>query len=143
MLELFHSWCHMFNVPRLQVHLEIAPDSQNVTSESFDELKVNNTLRYEVLTEIFSSLGLSCEVNQTPALSPVHLLATCQVRSTLLAHHDSQNHSDTSKQLVTVRQLRQSHLSTSLFITTNRVCPHHMTSYSFWHQPQAYWLTVS
>ncbi|XP_031166802.1 biotin--protein ligase isoform X1 [Sander lucioperca] len=61
-----------------QAHLEIAPDSQNLTSEGFDELKVSNALRYEVLTEILTSLGLSCERNQTPAPSPVHLLATSQ-----------------------------------------------------------------
>ncbi|XP_059207036.1 biotin--protein ligase isoform X2 [Centropristis striata] len=61
-----------------QVHLEIAPDSQNLTSEGFDELKVSNALRYEVLTEILTSLGVSCELNQTPAPSPVHLLATSQ-----------------------------------------------------------------
>ncbi|XP_035521956.1 biotin--protein ligase [Morone saxatilis] len=61
-----------------QVHLEIAPDSQNLTSEAFDELKVSNALRFEVLTEILTSLGLTCELNQTPAPSPVHLLATSQ-----------------------------------------------------------------
>ncbi|XP_078121551.1 biotin--protein ligase isoform X2 [Sander vitreus] len=61
-----------------QAHLEIAPDSQNLTSEGFNELKVSNALRYEVLTEILTSLGLSCERNQTPAPSPVHLLATSQ-----------------------------------------------------------------
>ncbi|XP_038563829.1 biotin--protein ligase isoform X1 [Micropterus salmoides] len=61
-----------------QAHLEFAPDSQNLTSEGFDELKVSNALRYEVLTEILTSLGLSCELNQTPTPSPVHLLATSQ-----------------------------------------------------------------
>ncbi|KAM9347969.1 biotin--protein ligase isoform 2-T2 [Symphorus nematophorus] len=61
-----------------QVHLETAPDSQNLSSEGFDELKVSSTLRYEVLAEILTSLGLSCELNQTPDPSPVHLLATSQ-----------------------------------------------------------------
>ncbi|XP_076606365.1 biotin--protein ligase [Chaetodon auriga] len=65
-----------------QVHLEIAPDSQNLTSEGFDELKVSNALRYEVLTEILTSLGLNCELNQTPAVSPVHLLATSKEAKT-------------------------------------------------------------
>ncbi|XP_040037876.2 biotin--protein ligase isoform X1 [Gasterosteus aculeatus] len=59
-----------------QAHLEIAPDPQNLTAKGFNELKVSNALRYEVLTEILSSLGISCELNQTPAPSPVHLLAT-------------------------------------------------------------------
>ncbi|KAK5888170.1 hypothetical protein CesoFtcFv8_016697 [Champsocephalus esox] len=49
-----------------QAHLEIAPDSQNVAPGGFDELKVSNALRYEVLTEILTSLGLSCELSQTP-----------------------------------------------------------------------------
>ncbi|KAI4813962.1 hypothetical protein KUCAC02_003180, partial [Chaenocephalus aceratus] len=61
-----------------QAHLETAPDSQNVPPEGFDELKVSNALRYEVLTEILTSLGLSCELSQTPPPSPVHLLATSQ-----------------------------------------------------------------
>uniref|UniRef100_UPI003AAFFA98 biotin--protein ligase isoform X2 n=1 Tax=Centroberyx gerrardi TaxID=166262 RepID=UPI003AAFFA98 len=61
-----------------QVHLEMVPESQNVTSEDFDELKVSNARRYEVLTEILTSLGLSCELNQAPAPSPVYLLSTSQ-----------------------------------------------------------------
>ncbi|XP_068577396.1 biotin--protein ligase isoform X1 [Cebidichthys violaceus] len=65
-----------------QAHLEMAPDPQNVTAKGFDELKVSNALRYEVLTEILTSLGLSCELNQTPAPSPVHLLATSQEAKT-------------------------------------------------------------
>ncbi|KAM6983835.1 biotin--protein ligase isoform 1-T1 [Tautogolabrus adspersus] len=68
-----------------QVHLEVSPDSQHLTSEGFKDLKVNNALRYEVLTEILSSLGLSCELSQSPAPSPVHLLTTSQeVRSVFL-----------------------------------------------------------
>lgn len=62
----------------LQVHLETAPE--NLTSKGFDELKVSNALRYEVLTEILVSLGLSCELTHTPAPTPVHLLATSQVK---------------------------------------------------------------
>uniref|UniRef100_A0A3Q0T2Y1 Holocarboxylase synthetase n=1 Tax=Amphilophus citrinellus TaxID=61819 RepID=A0A3Q0T2Y1_AMPCI len=65
-----------------QVHFEIAPDSQTIASDGFDELKVNRTLQYEVLTEILTSLGLSCDLNQTPDPSEVHLLATSQVRAT-------------------------------------------------------------
>ncbi|XP_026183436.1 biotin--protein ligase [Mastacembelus armatus] len=59
-----------------QVHLETTPE--NLMSESFDELKLSNALRYEVLTEILTSLGLSCGLNQTPGQSPVHLLAISQ-----------------------------------------------------------------
>ncbi|XP_053297434.1 biotin--protein ligase isoform X1 [Pleuronectes platessa] len=56
-----------------QVHLEIAPE--NLTTESFDELKVSNALRYEVLMEILISLGLSCELNHDLTPTPIHLLA--------------------------------------------------------------------
>ncbi|XP_047463271.1 biotin--protein ligase isoform X2 [Mugil cephalus] len=65
-----------------QVHLETSPESQKLASGGFDELKVSNALRYEVLTEILTSLGLSCEQNQTLAPSPVHLLATSQESKT-------------------------------------------------------------
>ncbi|XP_034033381.1 biotin--protein ligase [Thalassophryne amazonica] len=61
-----------------QVHLDVAPNAQNLTSEGYNELKVSNALRYEVLTEILTSLGLSCELNQPLVASTVHLLATCQ-----------------------------------------------------------------
>lgn len=63
----------------LKVHLEVAPESQTLTSVDFDKLKVSNALRYQVLIAILTSLGLSCEQNPSPALSPVHLLATSQV----------------------------------------------------------------
>lgn len=61
-----------------QVHLEKAPDCQTLTSESSDQLQTSNALRYEVLTEILSSLGLSCALSQLPTPSPIHLLATSQ-----------------------------------------------------------------
>lgn len=66
----------------LQVHLEIEPEK--LASKGFDELKVSNALRYEVLTEILVSLGLSCELNHSPVPSPVHLLAISEVRPTVL-----------------------------------------------------------
>ncbi|XP_077360331.1 biotin--protein ligase isoform X2 [Festucalex cinctus] len=61
-----------------QIHLENAPDFHNQTTESFDGFKANNVRHYQVLAEILTSLGLSCQVNQTPAPSPVYLLATSQ-----------------------------------------------------------------
>ncbi|XP_061106541.1 biotin--protein ligase isoform X2 [Conger conger] len=70
-----------------QVRLETAPDSQEVERvQDFDELKMSNTRRYEVLTEVLSSLGLSCELSQVPPPSPVYLLsASPESRSQLLA----------------------------------------------------------
>lgn len=57
----------------------MSPDSQHLTSEGFNKLKVNNALRYEVLTEILTSLGISCSKTHIPPLGPVHVLATDQV----------------------------------------------------------------
>lgn len=60
-----------------QVHLESAPDSEQVQDRAgFSELKMSNTKRYEVLTEILTSLGLSCELNQMPQPSPIYLFST-------------------------------------------------------------------
>ncbi|KAI5099886.1 biotin--protein ligase [Silurus meridionalis] len=60
-----------------QVHLESAPDSEQVQdSAGFSELKMSNAKRYEVLTEILTSLGISCELNQVPQPSPIYLLFT-------------------------------------------------------------------
>lgn len=70
----------MLSAPSPKVHLEISPDSQQLTSEGFDKLKVSNALRYEVLTEILTSLDISCKKTLVPPVSPVHLLATDQVR---------------------------------------------------------------
>ncbi|XP_061608132.1 biotin--protein ligase isoform X2 [Phyllopteryx taeniolatus] len=61
-----------------QIHLESTPDFQNLPTEGFDGLKVNNALQHQVLVEILTSLGLSCQQNKTPARSPVYLLATSQ-----------------------------------------------------------------
>lgn len=64
------------------MHLETAPNSEDiVSSQGFDELKMSNARRYEVLTEIITSLGLSCEQCQAPPASPVYLLATSEVRT--------------------------------------------------------------
>ncbi|KAL7847549.1 hypothetical protein AOLI_G00222670, partial [Acnodon oligacanthus] len=60
-----------------QVRLETAPDAEQVQSSAgFSELKMSNARRYEVLTEILTSLGLSCELSQVPPPSPVYLLST-------------------------------------------------------------------
>ncbi|XP_010891889.2 biotin--protein ligase isoform X1 [Esox lucius] len=62
-----------------QVHLEIAPDSEDIASlQGFDELKISNMRRYEVLTEILTSLGLRCELSQAPPPSPVYILSTSE-----------------------------------------------------------------
>ncbi|KAJ3589269.1 hypothetical protein NHX12_010114 [Muraenolepis orangiensis] len=59
-----------------QVHLELAPHCEAVAVQCFDELKVSNAKRYEVLTEILTSLGLNCELHHAPVSSPVYLLST-------------------------------------------------------------------
>lgn len=97
---MFQSW--LFYVSPFKVHLELAPDFHHLTSEGFDKLKVSNALRFEVLTEILTYLGITCKQNQTPALSPVHLLAISQVRSQVLTCHYYQAAKLNSK--VTVKQ---------------------------------------
>lgn len=69
----------MLSVPTPKVHLEMSPDSHRLTTEGFNKLKVSNALRYEVLTEILTCLGISCNKTQLPPPSPVHVLATDQV----------------------------------------------------------------
>ncbi|XP_050976887.1 biotin--protein ligase [Labeo rohita] len=60
-----------------QVRLETAPDAHDAQgSAGFSELKMSNARRYEVLTEILTSLGLRCELSQVPPLSPIYLLDT-------------------------------------------------------------------
>ncbi|XP_051973437.1 biotin--protein ligase [Xyrauchen texanus] len=62
-----------------QVRLEMAPDADVAHGSSgFSELKMSNARRYEVLTEILTSLGLSCELSQVPPHSPLYLLHTHQ-----------------------------------------------------------------
>ncbi|XP_036098901.1 biotin--protein ligase isoform X2 [Molossus molossus] len=62
-----------------QVHLELPPSSSAVqTEEDFNLLKCSNIRRYEVLKEILTTLGLSCGMNQVPALTPLHLLLAAE-----------------------------------------------------------------
>nr|XP_031315237.1 biotin--protein ligase isoform X1 [Camelus dromedarius] len=62
-----------------QVHLELPPSSPIVqTQEDFDLLKSNNSRRYEVLKEILMTLGLSCDLTQVPALTPIYLLSVAE-----------------------------------------------------------------
>lgn len=75
----------------LQVLFDVTPESQNLDRKGFDELKLGNKLRHEILTEILSSLGLNCEPNRTLSESPVHLLATSKVRSCSAELSFSQN----------------------------------------------------
>ncbi|XP_075374592.1 biotin--protein ligase isoform X1 [Mycteria americana] len=60
-----------------QAHLELDINSMDVqTEEDFNLLKISNTKRYEVLKEILISLGLSCELSETPMLTPIYLLSS-------------------------------------------------------------------
>ncbi|XP_045396610.1 biotin--protein ligase isoform X3 [Lemur catta] len=62
-----------------QVHLELPPSSAIVqTQEDFNLLKSSNIRRYEVLKEILTTLGLSCDMKQVPALTPLYLLAATE-----------------------------------------------------------------
>lgn len=50
------------------------------TEEDFNLLKMSNSKRYEVLKEILTSLGLSCERSEIPVLTPIFLLSPDEVR---------------------------------------------------------------
>ncbi|KAM4905590.1 biotin--protein ligase [Sylvia borin] len=59
-----------------QAHLELDSSSMDVqTEEDFNLLKMSNTKRYEVLKEILTCLGLSCESSEIPVLTPIYLLS--------------------------------------------------------------------
>ncbi|NXC60528.1 BPL1 ligase, partial [Aleadryas rufinucha] len=59
-----------------QAHLELDSNSMDVQSEEdFNLLKMSNSKRYEVLKEILTSLGLSCELSEVPGLTPIFLLS--------------------------------------------------------------------
>ncbi|XP_072303087.1 biotin--protein ligase isoform X2 [Eucyclogobius newberryi] len=59
-----------------QVHLEKAADPQSLRLEGVDQPTGGEELQLEVLEEILSSLGLSCEQSMALSPSPVHLLST-------------------------------------------------------------------
>uniref|UniRef100_A0A8C3M949 Uncharacterized protein n=1 Tax=Geospiza parvula TaxID=87175 RepID=A0A8C3M949_GEOPR len=59
-----------------QAHLELDSNSMDVqTEEDFNLLKMSNSKRYEVLREILTCLGLSCESSAIPELTPIYLLS--------------------------------------------------------------------
>ncbi|GAB1300454.1 Biotin--protein ligase [Apodemus speciosus] len=58
-----------------QAHLELPPSASLVqTEDDFNVLKSSNMRRHEVLKEILTALGLSCDAPQVPALTPLYLL---------------------------------------------------------------------
>ncbi|KAK7121141.1 hypothetical protein R3I94_020946 [Phoxinus phoxinus] len=67
-----------------QVRLEADPDVHD--AQGFSELKMSNSLRYEVLTEILRTLGLSCERSTVPTHTPIYLLITHQEQKQRLLH---------------------------------------------------------
>ncbi|NXR68562.1 BPL1 ligase, partial [Rhadina sibilatrix] len=59
-----------------QAHLELDSSCMDVqTEEDFNLLKMSNSKRYEVLKEILTCLGLSCESREVPVLTPIYLLS--------------------------------------------------------------------
>ncbi|XP_075053337.1 biotin--protein ligase isoform X2 [Mixophyes fleayi] len=58
-----------------QVRLELSPESlPDHDKGTFDSLKLSNTQRHEVLTQVLTHLGLDCEASTSPSLTPVYLL---------------------------------------------------------------------
>lgn len=63
-----------------QVHLELPPSASLVqTADDFNVLKSSNMRRHEVLKEILTVLGVSCDAPQVPALTPLYLLLAAEV----------------------------------------------------------------
>ncbi|NXC90450.1 BPL1 ligase, partial [Cercotrichas coryphoeus] len=59
-----------------QAHLELDSNSMDVqTEEDFNLLKMSNSKRYEILKDFLTCLGLSCELSEIPALTPIYLLS--------------------------------------------------------------------
>ncbi|RMC06128.1 hypothetical protein DUI87_15558 [Hirundo rustica rustica] len=59
-----------------QAHLELDSSCVEVqTEEDFNLLKMSNSKRYEVLKEMLTCLGLSCELRGVPVLTPIYLLS--------------------------------------------------------------------
>lgn len=70
-----------------QAHLELDSNSTDVqTEEDFNLLKLSNSKRCEVLKEILTCLGLSCELSEIPALTPIYLLSPDEVSWDLPCH---------------------------------------------------------
>ncbi|XP_077098051.1 uncharacterized protein hlcs isoform X2 [Siphateles boraxobius] len=67
-----------------QVRLEADPDVHD--AQGFSELKMSNSLRFEVLMEILRTLGLSCERSTVPTHTPIYLLYTHQEPKHQLLH---------------------------------------------------------
>ncbi|XP_073770394.1 biotin--protein ligase isoform X1 [Danio rerio] len=60
-----------------QVRLDSAPAPHHLSgTQSCSELETSDALRYQVLTEILTSLGLSCGRSQVLPHTPIHLLTT-------------------------------------------------------------------
>ncbi|XP_074852365.1 biotin--protein ligase isoform X2 [Carettochelys insculpta] len=60
-----------------QTYLEMDIASLTTQSqEDFNSLKLSNAKRYEVLKEILTLLGLSCELSEVPSLTPIYLLSS-------------------------------------------------------------------
>ncbi|XP_019379937.1 PREDICTED: biotin--protein ligase [Gavialis gangeticus] len=59
-----------------QVHLELDIGSVALkTQQDFNSLKMSNAKRYEVVKEILTLLGLSCELSEVPSLTPIYLFS--------------------------------------------------------------------
>ncbi|XP_054146036.1 biotin--protein ligase-like [Melozone crissalis] len=59
-----------------QAHLELDSSAMDVqTEEDFNLLKMSNPKRFEVLREVLTCLGLSCERSEIPELTPIFLLS--------------------------------------------------------------------
>ncbi|XP_078312371.1 biotin--protein ligase-like isoform X2 [Crassostrea virginica] len=67
-----------------QVLLDQDPTDVALTQDLFNQLKKSNPTRFEILTLMLTSMGISCEQTTQPDLSPCFLLANEQVNKVRL-----------------------------------------------------------
>nr|XP_022341221.1 biotin--protein ligase-like [Crassostrea virginica] len=67
-----------------QVLLDQDPTDVALTQDLFNQLKKSNPTRFEILTLMLTSMGISCEQTTQPELSPCFLLANEQVNKVRL-----------------------------------------------------------
>jgi len=63
----------------LQILLTKEASDLAVTPEVFNEIKKSNSARFEILSDMLTSLGIDCNRGTPPTLTPAVLLATSLV----------------------------------------------------------------
>jgi hypothetical protein len=62
-----------------QINLDKDPVEMAISNEVFTMLKRSNASRFQVLTSLFTRLGVDCTKSEQPSLSAIHLMAKSEV----------------------------------------------------------------